>query len=178
MNIPGQPTKVKFHTRCFKPPRTPNSAGRAPLLSLLNCRRHSEIRCLRLHIARDHPAQGLDDTPGRDRPGASEHDVERLAVLVVTGLKVGAAIDGLQCPLGILKPHLYVFLLLGVDLLLALPLAGRLAILALLHPFTELFCELLDLLALRRSMARGVVHRALHAAVVAIGRLTGAFVAS
>jgi hypothetical protein len=70
-------------------------------------------------------------------------------VLVVTGLRVGVAIDGLQCPLGILKLHLCVFLLLGVHLLLALPLAGRRAILALLlHLFTELFCELLDLPAL------------------------------
>jgi hypothetical protein len=100
-------------------------------------------------------------------------------VLVVTGLRVGVAIDGLQCPLGILKLHLCVFLLLGVHLLLALPLAGRRAILALLlYLFTELFCELLDLPALRRGMARGVVHRALCAAIIAIGRLTGAFVAS
>jgi hypothetical protein len=91
----------------------------------------------------------------------------------------GVAIDGLQCPLGILKLHLCVFLLLGVHLLLALPLAGRRAILALLlHLFAELFHELLDLSALRRGMARGVMHRALRAAVVTIGRLTGVFVAS
>jgi hypothetical protein len=58
-------------------------------------------------------------------------------------------------------------------------LAGRRAILALLlHLFAELFNELLDLLALRRGMARGVVHRALRAAIVAIGRLTGTFVTS
>jgi hypothetical protein len=75
--------------------------------------------------------------------------MEHLAVLVVTGLRVGVAIDGLQCPLGILRLHLYIFLLLGVHLLLTLPLAGRRAILALLlHLLTELFCELLDLPAL------------------------------
>jgi hypothetical protein len=105
--------------------------------------------------------------------------VERLAALVVAGLRVRVAIDGLQCPLGILKLHLYVFLLLGVYLLLALPLTERRAILVLLlHLFTELFHELLDLPALRRGMARGVVHRALRAAVVTIGWLTGAFVTS
>jgi hypothetical protein len=70
-------------------------------------------------------------------------------VLVVTGLRVGVAIDGLQCPLGILELHLCVFLLLGVHLLLALPLVGGRAILApLLHLFTELFRNLLDLPAL------------------------------
>jgi hypothetical protein len=124
---------------------------------------------------RDLPTQGLDDTSGRDGPGASEHDVERLAALVVTGLRVGVAIDGLQCPLGILKLHLYVFLLLGVDLLFALPLAGRHAILVLLHLFAELFRELLDLPALHHGMARGVVHRALHATVIAIRWLTEVF---
>jgi hypothetical protein len=56
--------------------------------------------------------------------------VERLAVLVVTGLRVGVAVDGLQCPLGILKLHLYVLLLLWVDFLLALLLTGKHAILA------------------------------------------------
>jgi hypothetical protein len=105
--------------------------------------------------------------------------MERLTTLVDAGLRVGVAIDGLQCPLGILKLHLCVFLLLGVHLLLALPLAGRCTILALLlHVFTELFRELLDLPALRRGMTCGVVHRALRAVVVAIGRLTGVFVAS
>jgi hypothetical protein len=100
-------------------------------------------------------------------------------VLVVAGLRVGVAIDDLQCPLGILKLHLCVFLLLRVHLLLALPLAGRRAILALLlHHFAELFRKLLDLSALRCAMTRGVVHRALRATIVTIGRLTGAFVAS
>jgi hypothetical protein len=123
--------------------------------------------------------QSLDDTPRRDGPGTSKHDMEHLAALVVAGLRVGVATDGLQCPLGILKLHLCVFLLLGVQLLLTLPLVGRRAILALLlHIFAELFRELLDLPALRRGMARGVVHRALRAAVVAIRRLTRVFVAS
>jgi hypothetical protein len=91
--------------------------------------------------------------------------VEHLAVLVVTGLRVGVAIDGLQCPLGILKLHLCIFLLLGVELLLALPLAGWCAILALLHLFVELFHELLDLPALRRgSSGAATCPRALRAA--------------
>jgi hypothetical protein len=105
--------------------------------------------------------------------------MERLATLVVAGLRVGVAIDGLQFPLGILKLHLCVFLLLRVHLLLALPLEGRRAIVALLlHLFVELFHELLDLPALRRGTERGVVHRALPAVVIAIGRLTGVFVTS
>jgi hypothetical protein len=61
-----------------------------------------------------------------------------------------------------------------VEFLFALPLVGRHVILArLLHLLVELFYELLDLPALRRAMAREVVHRALHAAVVAIGWLAG-----
>jgi hypothetical protein len=59
------------------------------------------------------------------------------------------AIDNLQCPPGILELYLYVFLLMWVHFLFALPLAGRRTILALLlHLFAELFSELLDLLAL------------------------------
>jgi hypothetical protein len=124
-------------------------------------------------------AQSLDDTPRHDGPATSKHDMERLVALVVVGLKVRVAIDGLQCPLRILKLHLCIFLLLGVQLLLALPLARRRAIMALLlHLFAELFCELLYLPALRRGVAHGVVHRTLRVAVVAIGWLTGAFVTS
>jgi hypothetical protein len=123
--------------------------------------------------------QGLDNAPGRDVPRTSEHDVEHLAALVVAGLRVGVAIDSLQCPPGILELHLYVFLLLRVYFLFALLLAGRRAILAwLLHLLAKLFRELLDLPALRRAMARGVMHRALRAAIVAIGWLMGEFVAS
>jgi hypothetical protein len=75
--------------------------------------------------------------------------MEHLAVLVLIGLRVGVAIDGLQCPPGILELHLYVFLLLRVHFLFALPLVGRRAVLELLlHLLMELFHELLDLLAL------------------------------
>jgi hypothetical protein len=96
--------------------------------------------------------------------------MERLAALVVTGLRVRVAIHGLQCPLGILKLHLCVLLLFGVHLSFALPLAGRRTILALLlHLFMELFCELLDLPTLRRGMSCGVMHRTLRTAVVTIG---------
>jgi hypothetical protein len=99
--------------------------------------------------------------------------------LIIAGLRVGAAIDGLQCPPGILELHIYAFLLLWVRFLFALPLAGRCAILALLlHLIAELFCELLDLPAFQCGMARGVVHRALHAAVITIGQLMGAFITS
>jgi hypothetical protein len=41
-----------------------------------------------------------------DVPGATIHDVELLAVLVVTGLKVGVAVYDLDHPLGILELHL------------------------------------------------------------------------
>jgi hypothetical protein len=100
--------------------------------------------------------------------------------LIVAGLRVGLVIDDLQCPPSILELHLYVLLLQWVDFLCALPLMGRCAILSrlLLHLLTQLFCELLDLPALRHAMVRGVVHRSLHAAVVAVGRLTGVFVTS
>jgi hypothetical protein len=98
-------------------------------------------------------------------------------VLVVTGIRVGVAIDGLQCPPDILELHLYVFLFLWVRFLFALPLAGRRTVLALLlHIVVKLFCKLLDFPAFRCGMARGVVHRALRDAVVTIGQLTGAFV--
>jgi hypothetical protein len=80
-------------------------------------------------------------------------------MLIVTGLRVRVAIDSLQCPPGILEFHLYVFVLLRVHFLFVLPLAGRRTIFALLlHLFTELFYELLDLPALRCNMLRGVVH--------------------
>jgi hypothetical protein len=35
--------------------------------------------------------------------------MESLAALGVTGLRVGVAVNGLQCPPGILELHLYVF---------------------------------------------------------------------
>jgi hypothetical protein len=75
--------------------------------------------------------------------------MERLAALVVAGLRVRVVIDGLQFPLGILELHLYAFLLLWVHLLFALPLAGRRGVLALLlHLVAELLHELLNLSAL------------------------------
>jgi hypothetical protein len=105
--------------------------------------------------------------------------MEHLVVLIVTGLRVEVAIDGLQCPPGILELHLYFFLLLWVHFLFALSLAGRHVVLALLlHLFMELFCELLKLSALRRAMALRVMHQALHAAVITIGQQTGAFLTS
>jgi hypothetical protein len=68
-----------------------------------------------------------------------------------------------------LELDLYVFLLLRVHFLFALPLAGRRAILAwLLHLLAELFRELLDLPALHHAMVSAVVHRALCATVIAI----------
>jgi hypothetical protein len=80
--------------------------------------------------------QGLDDAPGRDVPITSELYVECLAALIVAGLKDGMLIDSRQCPPRILELHLYVFLLLRVDILFALPLAERRAILVwLLHLF-------------------------------------------
>jgi hypothetical protein len=100
-------------------------------------------------------------------------------VLVVTELRVRVAIDVLHYPLGILELHLYDFLPLRVDFLFALPLAGRRTILAwLLHLLTELLHELLDIPALRRAMMRRVVHQTFCTAVVTVGWLAGAFVAS
>jgi hypothetical protein len=99
-------------------------------------------------------------------------------VLIAAGLRVGVAIDRLQCPFGILELH---FLLLPFAyLLLPLPLVGGCAILArlLLHLFAELFRELLDLLALRHGMPRGVMYQALRTALVTVGQLAGALVAS
>jgi hypothetical protein len=113
--------------------------------------------------------QGFVDAPRHDVPGTSEHNMEHLAAFVAAGLRIRVAIDGLQCPPGILELHLYVFLLLRVHFLFVLPVAGRRVVLALLlYLFTELFRELLDLLALRHAMARGVVHWALCAVIIAI----------
>jgi hypothetical protein len=59
------------------------------------------------------PAQGLDDAPGRNVPGAPEHDMECLAPLVVTGLILGVAIDDLHLPLSVLECHFFISLLQG-----------------------------------------------------------------
>jgi hypothetical protein len=67
---------------------------------------------------------------------------------------LAALVDGLHLPLGILECHFFI-LLFRIHLLLALPLEGRRAFLAwLLLSLVELFCELLDLLALTRTVAR------------------------
>jgi hypothetical protein len=48
-------------------------------------------RCDRCHLS----AQVLEDAMGSDVPSTSEHDVERLAALVVTGLRVEMVVYGL-----------------------------------------------------------------------------------
>jgi hypothetical protein len=45
--------------------------------------------------------QRLDDAPGRAVLGAAVDDMELLAALVVTGLRIGEAVDDLDCPLGV-----------------------------------------------------------------------------
>jgi hypothetical protein len=108
-------------------------------------------------------AQGLDDALGCDVPGATIHDVEHLARLVDARVGVGVAVDGLQCPLGILELHLLILALLWIHLLFALILVGMCAILMrLLLLLTELFRELLNFPALSGVVAHGVMHRALH----------------
>jgi hypothetical protein len=58
--------------------------------------------------------QGLDYASGCNVLGGHEHDMECFAMLVVARLRVRVAIHGLQHPLGVLKLHLLIFLLLGV----------------------------------------------------------------
>jgi hypothetical protein len=117
-------------------------------------------------------AQRLDDAPGRDVPGAAIYDVELLVVLVVTGLRVGVAVDDLNHPLGILELHPLVVALMG-NVLLAFPLVGRCAIVVrlLLLLLTELLRELLDLLALLGAVAPRVVHQAPWPALITVGGL-------
>jgi hypothetical protein len=74
----------------------------------------------------------LDDATGGDVPTTPEHDVEHLAALVVTRLKLEMAIYCLQVPSGLLEPQSIVLVLLRVHLLFALPLVGRRAVIALL----------------------------------------------
>jgi hypothetical protein len=105
--------------------------------------------------------------------------VERFVALIVAGLIVRVAKDGLHLPLGVLEFYLFVFLFLRIHLLFALPLVGRHAFLAwLLLFFMELFHELLDHPALTCTMAHGVMHRASGATVVAARRMMGALVPS
>jgi hypothetical protein len=89
------------------------------------------------------------------------------------------AVDVLHLPLGFLECHLLSLVLLGSHLLFSLPLARRRAFLVrLLLLLAELFHELLDLLALTRTVAHGVLYRASGTAVIAVGCLIGALVTS
>jgi hypothetical protein len=103
-----------------------------------------------------HSTQRLDDAPGRDVPGATVDGVGLLAVLVVTGLRVGMAVDDLGRPLGIPELHLLLVIALTGDVLLAFPLAGRRSITVglLLLLLAEWLHELLGV------VVPGVVHRA------------------
>jgi hypothetical protein len=67
-------------------------------------------------------AQGLVDAPRCNVLGAPEHDVERLVALIVDGFRVGVAVNGLHLPLGVLEHHFFIFVLLMIHLLSALPL--------------------------------------------------------
>jgi hypothetical protein len=51
--------------------------------------------------------------------------MECFTVLVIAGLGVGVAIDGLHLPLGNLECHLFILFLLKIHLLFALLLMGR-----------------------------------------------------
>jgi hypothetical protein len=100
--------------------------------------------------------------------------VECLATLVGARVRLGVAVDGFQCPLGVLELHLLLLFGLRVDLLFALLLMGRRAFLArlLLHLLTELLYELLDFPTLLDAVAPRVVHRASCTAIIAAGRLS------
>jgi hypothetical protein len=116
---------------------------------------------------------------GGDVPRAFEHNIEHLATLVITGLRVRMAIYGLEVPFGFMEPHYVLLVLFRVYLLFALPLAGRRVVTALLlQLLAVLFCELLDFLALLSVVAHGVVHWTTRPSIIATGRLTGALVAS
>jgi hypothetical protein len=69
--------------------------------------------------------QRLDDSPGRDVPGAAIDDMELPATLFVTGLRVGVIIDDLDRSLGILELHLLLVVALASNVLLAFLLVGR-----------------------------------------------------
>jgi hypothetical protein len=100
---------------------------------------------------------------GGDVPRAPEHNVEHLAMLVVTGLVVRMSIYDLEVPFGFLEPHSILIVLFRVCLLFALPLAGRCTVTVLpLQLLTILFCELLDFSELLGGVSRGVVHWTTH----------------
>jgi hypothetical protein len=85
-------------------------------------------RCDRPYLT----AQGFDNAPGGNVLRAPEHDIEHLATLIVTGFRVGTAVNSLQVPLSILEPQSIILVLLRVHLLFALSLAGRRTIFTLL----------------------------------------------
>jgi hypothetical protein len=96
---------------------------------------------------------------GGEVPRAFKHNVEHLAMLVVTGLKVRMVTYGLEVPFGFTEPHSILLVLFRACLLFALPLVVRHAIAALLlQLLVVLFHELLDFLTVLGIVARGVVH--------------------
>jgi hypothetical protein len=96
---------------------------------------------------------------GGDAPRTSEYNIERLAMLVVTGLEVRMAIYGLEVPFDLLELHSVLHVLFRACLLFALLLAGRCVVtVLLLQLLVVLFHELLDLPSLLGAVARGVVH--------------------
>jgi hypothetical protein len=127
-----------------------------------------------------HPVQHLDDAPRCDVPRAIVHDVELLAALIVTGFRVGVAVEDLDHPLGVLELHLLLLVALVGNLLLAFPLAGRHAVVArlLLLLLAELLHELLDLPALLDVVVPRVVHRVPWTALIAVGGLSWSLVAT
>jgi hypothetical protein len=123
--------------------------------------------------------QVLDDATRGDVPRTSEHDIECLVTLIVTGLGIRMAVYGLEVPFVLLEPHSVLLILFRVCLLFALPLAGRHVItMLLLQLLVVLFHELLDFLTLLNVVARRVVHWTMRLSVIAVRRLTGALVAS
>jgi hypothetical protein len=110
--------------------------------------RHLWGKCGRRYLS----AQILDDVMGGDVPRTFERDVECLATLVVTGLKVRMVVYGLEVPFGLLEPQ---YVLLRIFLLFALSLAGRRTIVALLlQLLVVLFREFLDFPTLLSVVAR------------------------
>jgi hypothetical protein len=103
-----------------------------------------------------------------------------LAVLVVTGLRVGMAVDDLGRPLGIPELHLLLVIALTGDVLLAFPLAGRRSITVglLLLLLAEWLHELLDLSELLGVVVPGVVHRARRPTLITTGGLAWSLLAA
>jgi hypothetical protein len=97
-------------------------------------------------------AQRVDDAPGRNVPRATIHDVKLLVALIGAGVGVGVAIDGLQCPFGVMECHVLILLLVVLldNLLLALLAPRGCAVVAwlLLLLLIELLRKLLDFSAL------------------------------